>query len=153
MALKGFKVPTKAIALPGGESFTVRGLSLDGIAAILADYQTLVEETVAQSASADGNFDMRDFRSIAEKVVTRFPQLAAEIIALAADEEDVIEEARSLPAPIQLVALEHIATLTFEASGGPKSVVEMVTRWFQGISTGLTAKRQSIASSVISEGK
>lgn len=159
MSLKALKLPTEAVTLPDGESFTVRGLSLADITAIVRGrgpefsllFDTYRDKTGGDAASLD-DANMGD---LGQSLIELAPDIASLVIAHASgdgDEEDY-RIARRLPFPVQLDAIEKIGKLTFDAEGGPKKVVETVVRVLHGVTGLLTDLRASRAGSLGSAAK
>jgi hypothetical protein len=73
---------------------------------------------------------------LAMTVLDQSGELGALVIALAAGEIDQWEAAMSLPASVQIEALEKLALLTFAAEGGAKKTLEIVIRAMRSIATG-----------------
>lgn len=150
MALKDYQIPKRDVPLPNGGNFAVRGLSLPDIT-ILVDRHSVALRAmfdhyngVAQDVSLD------DLGGIGVSILESAPKLAAEIIAIAADEPDEIEKVSVLPFPAQVDALEKVAKLTFDTSGGPKKVIETVIRILRGVSDLTVDLRTSKAGSLAS---
>jgi hypothetical protein len=66
------------------------------------------------------------------------PAIAADIIAIAADQPDANKQARTLPFPVQVDALTRVGRLTFEAGGGLGNFLAALTKMGSGL--GMTAK-------------
>lgn len=124
MALTDFVLPTEEVSLPGG-SFAVRGLSLEDITVLLAKHGPVMEQFFKKySASPEESSPME----IGMSLVGQAPALVAQLISLAADAPEKADMIRKFPLAIQQDALEKIAKLTFDASGGPGKFVEAVIR-------------------------
>jgi hypothetical protein len=143
MGLKHIKLPEAQIELPGGDKFSVRGLSLDDIAFLMSRHGDELR-TLFDSFAAQGEVTTDAIAAFAIPVIRTAPVIAAELIACGAGEVDdeSIQIARSLPFPVQVDALEKVARLTFEAGGGPKKLLETVIRLAQG-TTGLLQSLQT----------
>lgn len=123
-------VKTEAIELPGGDYFTVRGLSLVDITSIYrahvgeigAWFEQLQMLMVGDAEVKSGAGD------IASKLLTTAPTLAAEIIAFGSGEfsDETVAIAAGLPISTQIDALQKIGDLTFTESMPPKKVFEVV---------------------------
>lgn len=145
MSLRGFKPLTETVALPDGETFSVRGLSLEDISILLRHHYEPIRvlfdryvgaasaEAVTQTLGAEdvgpGLEDVfRDALSMA-------PGLLADAIALGADEPDLADAARKLPVGVQIDAVEKVITLTLKAEGGVEKLTETVTRLANGLTS------------------
>lgn len=124
MSLADIKVVRESVSFRGGK-FEVRAFSLDDVTEIMRDdfagindvlslYNEQVPENVAVSATMQ--FIVR--------MIARAPDLAARIIATAADERDFVDAARALPIPVQVEAIQKVLKLTFDEWGGPKKFAE-----------------------------
>lgn len=135
MGLRGIKIPEARIELPDG-GFAVRGLSLDDIMFLVQRHGAGLQAAFAQMMASDGELSTDTVAGFALPFLTSAPKIAAEVIACASGDKDAADVAAGLPFPVQIEALEQIARLTFEASGGPKKLVESVINLAQGM-TGL----------------
>ncbi|AGH31468.1 hypothetical protein LOKG_00032 [Loktanella phage pCB2051-A] len=123
------KLPTKAIKVSPTAEFSVRGLSLPDILSLVAVYRedaVILFDKFAEKEDVDMNMVF--------EVIALAPQLVALLINLAADgDESTMETARALSVSVQADALEAIASLTFDAEGGPKKLIETVVRMMGGL--------------------
>jgi hypothetical protein len=130
VGLKHLKIAVETIESSAGD-FTVRGLNLDDIVAIVNAYRPELTELFGQIQSDGENFSLADPTTLAESLGKAAPGSVAMIIAYGADEKDV-DLVRAIPFPAQLEALEKIGKLTFATEGGPKKVVEIIIRILKG---------------------
>lgn len=135
MGLRGIKLPEARIQVLDGE-FAVRGLSLDDITFLVQRHGAGLQAAFAQMMASDGELSTDTVAAFALPFLQSAPEIAAEVIACASGDKDAADVAAALPFPVQIEALEQIARLTFEASGGPKKLVELVIRLAQAM-TGL----------------
>lgn len=138
MALADFKLPTLEVPLPDGNSFAVRGISAEDVAILISGHASAMDTFFArfQSGAAQAQSDMEMGMSL----ITEAPGLMSKIIALAADEPHMEALVRKLPIGTQLDALQKIAKVSFESSGGMGNFVDAVARLVKG-TTGLLAPR------------
>ena len=129
MSLADFDIAMKDVPLPNGKSFSVRGVSLVDISMLLRNRGDEIRAFFSKY-SADDAADQTSAAGM--KLLESAPDLAAELIACAADEPKMVKTALRLPISVQLDALEKIAELTFDAEGGPKKFFEAVIRVMQG---------------------
>lgn len=124
MALSDYQPERKAIQFKGG-SFQVKGLSLDDVAVLmkhhLDDLDNLLE---LYARDVSNEFVVSATAQYAVSLIREAPALVANVIALAAEEPDRVDNARRLPIPVQVEALKAIGALTFEESGGAKKFFE-----------------------------
>lgn len=124
MALRDYK-PRQDYITVNDETVAVRGLTVEDIAILIDAYKDPIVELyaifegsrTAKDAEGDDALQARLDRIIVESV-QRAPHLVGAIIALAADEPDASEQAKSLPFTVQVDALVKIFTLTFSDVGG-----------------------------------
>lgn len=135
MAIHDFVLPTLEVTLPGGASFAVRGLSLQDVTLLISQHGPVLEEFFNKYSNE------ADAMQVGLGLLGKAPDLAAAIISLAADEPGEARKILRLPIAVQQDALEKIAHLTFEASGGPGKFVEAVMRLISG-TTNLMGGRQ-----------
>lgn len=153
MALADIDLDYAEVTLPSGKSFSVRGLSLADVTRIVRHHGPVVQEFFLRYA---GNRDDLKKTGIAETALALLdsaPALAAEVIALAADEPEHAAKVRKFPMGVQMDALEKIAALTFDSEGGPKKFGEAVVRLLQGTTSLLSDLNQSEIGSLASGGK
>lgn len=124
MSLADYQPLRRSIPIRGGE-ISVRGLSLDDVAALmhdhLADLDSLFNmyQESAESALASASFIV--------KVAREAPALVGLGIALAADEPTMAAKARQLSLPIQIEIIKVILELTFEEAGGARKFFESLS--------------------------
>ncbi|ASD51923.1 tail protein [Pseudomonas phage PspYZU01] len=131
--------PEEVVTFRGG-SFTVRGLNLEHIAAIVRAYGPRLESlfqqfkhaAVTQAADDPAALELASYIT---PLLQEAPDIASTMIAYAAGESNPAL-ARRLPFPTQVDALEKILDLTFDEEGGPGKLMETVIRLAQG-ATGL----------------
>lgn len=128
MALKDFVLPTKEVALPDGSSFAVRGISLEDITTLIADHGPVMEDFFRKYSGDTSQSPLE----VGMNLIGQAPLLVANLIALAADEPKMTAVIRRFPLNVQQEALEKIADLTFDASGGPGKFMEAVIRLVKG---------------------
>lgn len=131
MSLSDFQVPTESVALPGGNSFTVRGLSVDDITQLVNAHRPALE-AIFNKFEEQGDLSLEMTATIVEGMISSFPGFVAQAIALAADEPGEGAKVRKLPVSIQVEAVERIGRLTFISEGGLKNVLATVVKIIQG---------------------
>lgn len=124
MPLAGYQPATREVQLGAGNSFHVKGLSLNDLAVLIREHFPDLDAVV----DLVGNFNTitsDQFEPLVLSVVSQAPGFAANVIALAAGEGDA-SDAEKLPGPIQVKALLDIGELTFNEVGGVKKAWEMI---------------------------
>jgi len=129
MALEDFELPTLEVGLPGGDSFAVRGLSLQDITKLMSQHGNEMEAFFQKYA---GNPSASPL-SVGMDLIDTAPMLLNKMIAMAADRPHLTDKVAKLPLTVQQEAIEKIAQLTFDAAGGPKKFIEAVVRLIKGI--------------------
>jgi hypothetical protein len=119
MTLASYSPPRKDIAVGVG-SLSLRGLNLDDISLLMSAHSDKLFSAFQQFESIvkSDNPESAVIARLVFDLINEAPQVAADIIALAADEPDHHQNARKLPFPVQVQALITVANLTFEAGGG-----------------------------------
>ena len=151
--LKDYRIPEKVFTLSGGASFAVRGLSLPQITHLVTKYGDEVKRLFSQAHLDGSGLNLAQMESIGNSILLASPDLAADLIAISAGEEEAVDVIKSLPFPVQIEALEAILDLTFDSTGGPKKLLEIVTRLFKGLGSHISDLRQLKSGSLLSEGK
>jgi hypothetical protein len=102
--------------------FQVRGITTEDVTLILSRRLGDVQQAALLFHKARTDVLTRNsLDAFVTRLCMDFPWLVAEVISVAADEPDTIEQAKTLPMPIQIAALLDIMTLTFEEAGGLKN--------------------------------
>jgi hypothetical protein len=122
MALADFTPERVEIKHNGSVVCSVRGLGTDDISVLVRAHLDTMNKLFEIARSAD------DFGSVNffAQMVTSAPQIAMDVIALAADEPNYPPEVRQLPMGLQIKILQEVTRMTFEDIGGPKAVVGLV---------------------------
>lgn len=116
MGLKDLKLLRNTVEIPGGETFSVRGLSYVDLTHLLGKHGAVLSEFFQVVVSGNAQAMAEDFGTLAGNVVMQAPAMAADIICMATDEPDdpdAYAVALSLPFPAQTDALSKIGKLTF----------------------------------------
>lgn len=129
MALADFQAERRDVMVNGKVLFSVEGLSLDTLALLVNTHLPDLEYVfgiVVHGERADETLQQQLAR-VAVGLAGEAPGLVANIIAICSGEpvtDDLIRQARRLPFPAQVQALEHIGAMTFEEAGGVKKAIE-----------------------------
>ena len=149
MALEDFELPTLQVGLPGGDSFAVRGLSLQDITKLMSQHGNEMEAFFQKYA---GNPNASPL-SVGMDLLDTAPVLLNKMIAMAADRPHLADKVAKLPLTVQQEAIEHIAQLTFDAAGGPKKFIEAVVRLIKGVNNLMPESQPSKIGSQASDAK
>lgn len=125
-SLADLKLPTETVSVPGqeGQSFTVRGLSIEDVSSIFRRHAELLEGVWGKTVSEAG--ETPNIAGAAKEIVATAPMAAAEIIATATGEPELFDIARQLPVTAQIDALRKIAVLTFQSEEELGKLLETV---------------------------
>lgn len=126
MSLADFTPERVTIEHKGKALVQVRGLCLDDVSILVRAHLPILNKLYAMSQMGDmaafgGDKFVLDFLTLA-------PDVAFDVIALAADEPEYGSQARKLPAGLQLKILQEVMHLTLEDVGGPLALVAMIGR-------------------------
>lgn len=133
----GFEDESRTIKLPSGKSsFTVSGLSVEGIARLIKGRASEMEDVFAKFMQDRDQLGVVGDPKFARSVGSRFgqtlldkaPRLAADIIAIASGEPHAWENAQRLPFTVQIEALEAVVELTFNGEEGSKKAMEALSK-------------------------
>lgn len=115
MSLRDYVIATRSIKLPREQSLSIRALGFDDIQHLLINRGGLVDKALQLFDASGFKQDASDaeVRTFGASLLATLPELVAEIIAVAADEPELADKARRLPAPVQLEALMGAYELTF----------------------------------------
>lgn len=114
----------------GGKTFKLQGLGLPEIVHVVRlNYDALAPIYLLAAA---GQLPA-DAASIAIRMAQDFTPVAAAVIACGMRKPDAIEKAASLPAAVQIEALDKIIRLTLAVEGGLGKVMEIVTQALAGV--------------------
>jgi hypothetical protein len=129
MGLKGYVVPQTTIPLAPGNDLTVRGLAFADLSKLLVNYgpQMILLYGQVWNEAKEGTLNAERVGTMIQTTLTEFPELTAEIIALAADEPDQAPMAAKLPPVRQMEALMAIIGHTLVSEAEVKKLVEIVT--------------------------
>ncbi|MGI4850422.1 MAG: phage pre-tape measure protein [Janthinobacterium lividum] len=124
-----FAPATRTVRMKDRKPLTFRGLSLSDVVILVRthtqDMITLVD-LFDQAGSLPALMASRE--KMIPLLMMNAPQIAADIITMAEVNNLLAgtDFARTLPLPIQVMALKEIAELTFEDVGGPKAFLSVV---------------------------
>lgn len=110
MSLSDLVIATREIHY-NGSHFTVRGIGFNDVVHLYRDHGHRLDELVSEIPSVANS-------SAVASMIGRFPEIAAQGIALASNEPDQAETVARLPAGIQIKALLAIWELTLQDAGG-----------------------------------
>lgn len=143
MSLSDYTPERQPIKLPREGSFSVRGLSVEDVSALLRAHMPHVDQMFQlYAAQTKDIFATGAAEKLVLTVVKDFPQISAALISLASDEPDTEAQARKLPFPTQIEAISAIGRLTFEEVGGPKKFFASLSALMGGLMPPAAGPRQ-----------
>jgi hypothetical protein len=105
----------------------VQGLSLEHVAVLVREHLPDLEALFELFQTGDvESLEAQDWLKLAMPIITQAPGLAANMIALAADEPGSAQKVQTWPLGVQLMALVDIFDLTVAEVGSVKKAMEMV---------------------------
>ena len=116
-------IPVEDVPISDGQSLTVRGLAYEDFNLIYAKHAGMSEK-IAQLFLKGKEGEIPPFEEIVKKLVTEFPEMAAEVISIGCDEPESVGVARKLPAVVQTRSLLAILRLTLHSTAEVKKIVE-----------------------------
>jgi len=127
MALSDFTPEIITIGAGKKATFDVRGLSFLDLSSLLRthhnDLENLFDLYEKEAGQDISNIAMAKY---ATALIKDAPGLVAHLIALAADEPEMVNQVHRLPLLSQVDALRAIGKLTFEEVGGVKKLMGMI---------------------------
>jgi len=133
--LKSLKLPTDTVAFPDGQSITVRGLSSTDLAALFRKHseQMIAVFDMLANTQQRKELDVVNAANVAASLIQNAPAMMADVICIAAGEDDpeAFAVALSLPAPIQIDAIKKIGRLTFQTEQSAKNFIRTVGEMLQ----------------------
>lgn len=118
-------LPKKVLVPTGGGDLEVGPVSLEGVAAAIANHREAVLHLIASSAAGTPNF---------VKVLGEFPDLCAELLAHACDAKGQEADIKQLPAAVQLVAIGEAWRLSVPDPKKLGQYASLVMAQLQGLS-------------------
>lgn len=154
--LKSIRIAREPVTLSDGQSFDVRAVSTNDLMVLVAEHGSTLGILFAKlqgGSKEPGSVSTDLVRQMIFDLAREFPSIAAEIIALAADDYDSegIAMARDLPITVQVEAIEKVFHLTFSSEGEVKKFVESLTRMLVGVSGALTNNKAQLSESGIGD--
>lgn len=133
MSLAEFVIARKLVSFAGG-SFHVKGLSLDDINFLIRDWLPEIDSLFKMYENEDlRETAISESAKFAIGIVQQAPHLVGTLIAVGAEELDMVDIARRLPIPAQVEAIKAIFELTFEEAGGAKKFLDMILSLVQQV--------------------
>lgn len=124
MALADYTPARVKIEQGGKPLVTVRGLSLDDLSILVRAHKPTLDRLYG--AAEQGRMSAFGGEAFFLELIQAAPDVAYEVIALAADEPEYLVHGRKLPLGFQIKALQTIVQLTLEDVGGPLGLAALM---------------------------
>lgn len=124
MSLADYTPERVTIEHKGQALVSVRGLCLDDVGILVRAHLHVLNSLA--DLSKRGDIAMFGGDKFILDVVTLAPNVAFDIIALAADEPEYTAQARKLPVGLQVKILQEVLRLTLEDVGGPLALMTLL---------------------------
>lgn len=99
---KDLVMPERVIPVSGDQAFTVRALNIYELMSVFNEHLSVLDDLI------EGKGDLAT-----STLVEQFPDLAAKVIAVAANNPDLVAKVKKLPTGVQAHALIEIFNMTF----------------------------------------
>jgi hypothetical protein len=129
------------------KSLAVRGLSTSDLSIAIKTHRESLEKLFG---FAEGKLE--DGQGVADfgfELLDQFPDLIADLIALAADKPDLGTQIKKLPAPVQLKLAEAVYRMTIEDTGGLQDFLHQVFTLVRA----MRSQMPSMSSQQVNKGK
>jgi len=153
MGLRNFVVRRTEIQLPGGDSFSVRGLGFSDVTRLVALYAPILTKLFSKVVE-DVRLKTLQPEAIGQmvtEVLTETPEIAYMLIEIASDEPGTATTTiPHIGLIAQAEAITAIVELTLLSEAEVKKLVEIITKAASGtagVLDGLMAARRSVAGS------
>jgi hypothetical protein len=115
MSLRDYKAPTRVVQIDDENKLAIRALGFNDILTLLISRQGIIVQMIDFIAEERGLDTLSEpaIKDAAVQLLVTAPRFAAELIATAANEPDLVDVAMTLPAPTQLELLCAVGELTF----------------------------------------
>jgi len=155
MGLLDLKVPRSQVQAPGG-SFAVRGLSLEDLVNLhhryTAEFGGVFDQFRTWATTETG--ELPPLEQFVAKLLYQAPVLAAQVIAIACDEDsdEGLAVARRLPPLVQAEALQQIGRLTFRSEEDVKKMLTLVVAQVRALVDALVRTNEFLPTSPAGSG-
>jgi len=129
MSIADYEIPTETVPIDAKHSFTVRGVDFSDLSALAYRHGPvlgLLYSRVTKLNEKGSAFRPEDLGAMLTSSAREFPDLVADLIAVAADEPDQAKKIRKLRFPVQVDALHKIVGLTLIGEHELKKLLEIV---------------------------
>ncbi len=141
MPFSDFKPTKRTVTFPGG-SAELRALSLPDLALLISSHEDSINDIVQNIRARKDVIESGDFGDEAAiglmtdlfiEVIRESPILAANIIAICADEPEGVKSVLNLPVNIQVEALVAVGEMTFTDLASVKKFIANVKMLIAGL--------------------
>lgn len=142
--------PTEEVTLYGDKKLPLRGLALDDILKLARLHGPALAELYQRIMADPEGFSLDDTKTVVMDLMEHAPAVAADVIALSADEPGAAHVARKMVFSKQLECLTVIGRLTFQTEEDVKKALEAIIQMAKGMSQTVAVARTSEAGSLAS---
>lgn len=138
MSLKDLALPTRTVTLSraaGGVTVDLRGLSFADFGYLAEQHGPIMSGLFAELVAKGDEISTETVGLALKSLAMTAPTIAAQAIALAADELEMADRVVKLGMADQVTMLEAVFDLTFSSEAELKKLVEVVTRALTGLNT------------------
>ena len=141
MSLADYQPQRETITSRNGKlTVSVRGLALEDIVTLFQKNLDDINKLFDIYAKSDVMTEqVGESVQIATRLISEAPDVASRIIALACDEPEALDKAKSLTVPLQIKIIQKIIELTFDEAGGARNFLLSLRQTVGGFLPGLRA--------------
>lgn len=146
--LSDILIPYETVEVAPGMGFTVRGLNLADLFAVMREHTPTLVKLFAefQSKHTPGRQFTEDMvRGMLQETVMEAPGLVFILIASASDEPALVDKVSKLPLRVQLEALEKVIMLSIKTDGELKKLQEVILRVIGGVTSAIQSAADGIS--------
>lgn len=125
MSLASYTPERVALQIQEENTLLLRGVSLSDLSVLIREHMPDLD-LIADTVMAAESWQDINIGDIAQMIVSQMPGLAANLIALSAEEPAQADVVQLLPFPTQIDAVLKIAELTFKDVGGIKKSMGVI---------------------------
>lgn len=141
MALNDYSPPRQTVEYKNKPLVSVRGLNVEDVSTLIRGYLAdlkMIFDSLDGTSARKLLLEPEQLDRLLFSLVTKVPNTAAKMIAMASDEPDNVEGALRLSAPLQIKILMEVVRLTFEDVGGPLAFAAMLKQVAEAAAPGQT---------------
>tara|TARA_R110000796_G_scaffold41118_6_gene101512 strand:- start:5312 stop:5755 length:444 start_codon:yes stop_codon:yes gene_type:complete len=141
--LSTFTPVTEEVEVSGGQTITVRGLSVTDLGRIIHTHADTLDSLYQEHIVGSGD-DTPEVDTLVKALMTEAPTAVAAMIAAANDEPEAIGVVMAMPGMDQIKLLIAVAQLTFHSEQELKKVAESLIRGMTAVTNVVTPADQAL---------